>query len=102
MSQVVIGGGLYASLLHILESLATEGDKDAVQLLHHVKHSTECSKEDEEAYAEAAFHKYHKDGEIEVDADPVVSVSSDGGAYVSAWVWVYDKEAGIRREEERC
>ena len=46
-------------------------------------------------YLEAAKEKFQKDGELEFDDDAAVSVSSDGGAYVMCWVWIYDTEAGI-------
>lgn len=36
-----------------------------------------------------ASDEWHRDGEIEIDSDAVVSRSEDGGAYVAAWVWVY-------------
>jgi hypothetical protein len=45
-------------------------------------------------YIEAAFKKYHRDGEIEIDKDCTrlpksrVSRGDDPGAYVMAWVWV--------------
>ncbi len=31
---------------------------------------------------------YHEDGAIEVDANALVSVGKEQGAYVQAWVWV--------------
>lgn len=34
-------------------------------------------------------------GEIEDDADALVSESDDGGAYVMTWSWVSDWDAGI-------
>lgn len=37
---------------------------------------------------EAACDIHAIDGEVEVDGNAVVSYSSDGGAYVAAWVWV--------------
>jgi hypothetical protein len=43
-------------------------------------------------HREAAKLKYHSDGEIEIDDGAIVSVSEDGGAYVQAWVWVYDED----------
>ncbi len=46
----------------------------------------------EEEYRDEAYRVWASDGEIEIDADAVVSVSEDGGAYVAAWVWVYDLE----------
>jgi hypothetical protein len=47
-------------------------------------------------YIEAARADYQRDGEIEIDDDAVVSRNDDPdgshGAYVQAWVWVYDPE----------
>lgn len=41
-------------------------------------------------YVERAGDLYHRDGEIEIDDDAMLSLSKDGGEYVSAWVWVPD------------
>lgn len=41
-------------------------------------------------FVEAAKVQYQRDGEIEVDDGAIVSRGSDKGAYVAAWVWVYD------------
>ena len=45
---------------------------------------------DERLYQEAASD-LQRDGELEIDAPGVVSLSDDGGAYVMAWVWVSDR-----------
>lgn len=37
-----------------------------------------------------AKEQYVRDGECEIDDDAVVSPGDDPGAYVMAWVWVYD------------
>jgi len=37
---------------------------------------------------DAAKRLHHRDGELEIDDDAVVSPSEDGGAYVSAWVFI--------------
>lgn len=42
-------------------------------------------------YIDAARQEYQTEGEIEIDDNAVVS-RSNGGAYVQAWVWAYDKE----------
>lgn len=47
---------------------------------------------EEEAYRAQAKAEHHTDSECEIDENAIVSVSEDGGAYVQAWVWVYDKE----------
>jgi hypothetical protein len=51
-------------------------------------------------YLKAAKSQYDKDGEIEVDIptlpakqEKLISRGSDPGAYVRAWVWVYDTNA---------
>jgi hypothetical protein len=44
------------------------------------------------AYVEAAQEKYEDEGTCEIDDNATVSISEDGGAYVQAWVWVYDSE----------
>lgn len=49
------------------------------------------------AYAEAMRTR---DGDLERDDLPIVSQSDDGGAYVMAWKWVDDADAGIDRESE--
>lgn len=56
--------------------------------------------QDHEAqYRTAARVKWGNDGECEIDEDATVSVSEDGGAYVSAWVWISDEVAGVTRDE---
>lgn len=39
------------------------------------------------------------DGEIEVDDEAAVSIGTDGGAYVQAWLWVSDAAAGLSKQE---
>lgn len=41
-------------------------------------------------YIALAREEYQRDGEIEIDDDAVISRGDDPGAYVQAWVWVYD------------
>lgn len=47
---------------------------------------------------------YHEEGEIEIDETAQVSISSEEGAYVQAWVWVPSrkkpKKAAVLKEEE--
>jgi hypothetical protein len=49
-----------------------------------------------EAYREAAREQC-RDGELEVDDGAVVSFGGDPGAYVAAWIWVSDEDAGIKQ-----
>ena len=44
------------------------------------------------AYVAAADTIHGRDGEVEVDDNAKVSMGSDPGAYVQAWVWVYDTD----------
>jgi DNA repair photolyase len=46
-------------------------------------------------FVEAAKEKFVRGGHIEIDDPTVVSFSADFGAYVQAWVWVSDEEAGV-------
>lgn len=51
--------------------------------------------EELQAYVELARnHPKVRDGELEIDANAVVSPGGDGGAYVMAWLWVNDPEEG--------
>lgn len=42
------------------------------------------------------------DDEMEIDADAVVSLGGDPGAWVMAWVWVTNEQAGIETEDEEA
>lgn len=44
-------------------------------------------------YIKAAKAKHECEGSVEFDDTPEISKEEDGGAYVHAWVWVYDDEA---------
>lgn len=48
-----------------------------------------------EALLQRAQAKHHRDGEIEIEDDATVSLSGDHGAYVQAWIWVYNSDAGV-------
>lgn len=43
-------------------------------------------------YRAAAKRLFNQEGKIEVDPNAKVSVGGDPGAYVQAWVWVYDSD----------
>lgn len=45
-------------------------------------------------YVKGALEK-NEEGEMQLDCPTVVSEGDDEGAYVMAWVWVSDEEAGI-------
>jgi hypothetical protein len=54
---------------------------------------------DENPYLKAAHEHHDREGEIEFDDTAIISESDDEGAYVMAWVWVTDEEAGVTRQE---
>jgi len=43
----------------------------------------------------AAAAEQSSDGELEIDPGAVVSKGGDRGAYVMAWIWISDEDAGI-------
>lgn len=53
-------------------------------------------------FHEVAFERHHEDGKCEIDRESdetcMVSISSEGGAYVMGWLWVSDEDAGVCRE----
>ncbi|MBN8644045.1 MAG: hypothetical protein J0L61_02255 [Planctomycetes bacterium] len=53
-------------------------------------------------YVEAARREYEREGEIEIDDSAEVSMGDDPGAYVQAWVWVSNDEAGIEDEDNEA
>lgn len=53
--------------------------------------------EQEAAYIQAAREQWTND-ELEIDDNPTVSTGADNGAWVAAWVWVADIDAGICSE----
>jgi len=55
---------------------------------------TEVEGLNDQAYIKAARDLWETD-ELEIDDHPRVSLGGDAGAWVSAWVWVQDAEAGL-------
>lgn len=55
--------------------------------------------DDSDPYVAAAQSKA-QEGDLEVDVPTVVSRGDDDGAYVQAWVWVSNREAGILANAE--
>lgn len=53
-----------------------------------------------EKYREAARAQYEDEGTLEIDEGALVSEGCDPGAYVQAWVWVYNDAAGIPDEDD--
>lgn len=59
----------------------------------------EDSPEVDEKYRHACRNGCNN-GDLECDADSIVSKGGDDGAYVMCWKWVSDKDAGIKGEED--
>jgi hypothetical protein len=51
-------------------------------------------------YRDAAKKLHHREGELEIDDDAIVSKGDDPGAYVQAWIWVPNSDAGVEEEAE--
>jgi hypothetical protein len=51
-------------------------------------------------YRDAAKKLHHREGELEIDDDAIVSKGEDPGAYVQAWIWVSNSDAGVEEEGE--
>lgn len=54
---------------------------------------------EEGPFINAARELKQREGEVEFD-DHVVISDSDEGAYVMAWVWVSNEEAGVEPEDD--
>ena len=44
----------------------------------------------EDNYFRTLAQELHRDGDLEIDEDAVVSVGEDNGAYVQMWKWIED------------
>ncbi len=53
----------------------------------------------EAAYIAAGREKWCND-DLEIDDHPMVSLGGDPGAWVAAWVWVTDEDAGLEEDDE--
>ena len=50
--------------------------------------------------AAAQNNTISQEGKLEVDDGAVVSMGDDKGAYVQAWLWVSDEDAGIESDDD--
>jgi len=101
-------------LRHLAQSFTEDPDEpinggDAVDIILELLAEVRplLAKIDEDAQEQASLEEYRiaalekqVENEIQVDPNSEVSVSADDGAWVAAWIWVYDSEAGVEREEE--
>jgi hypothetical protein len=83
----------------------TEGDvvdatvADEVSALIHIER-TEKTFDPADPYR--AYLQTQADDDMEVDDDAIVSPGDDPGAFVHAWIWVRNDEAGVPDEDEDC
>lgn len=95
-----------ASAAQVAPKVSSGEDLNAVALLHKAMQAgltvgqaiTEFSNSrtpEELAYLNAARDRYTSEGDLEFDDNAVVSLSSDGGAYVMAWKWLYRSETAL-------
>jgi hypothetical protein len=73
-----------------------DGSPVAMVLDHIEEHEREQASESAVKYREAAKAGYYDEGELEIDDGAMVSLGGDDGAYVMAWRWVTNEEAGIK------
>lgn len=81
-----------------MQAITESSDPALKRLADRVRALGSISRQDRFYAAAAAM--MGSEGDLEVDADAVISVSSDGGAYVGAFKWVDDSEAGVHQEED--
>jgi hypothetical protein len=100
--------GMKERLVALVEEGLTFGD--CVRVLHELNPGavsigtvldtlSEAQSETEQAYVAAAQGKA-SDGNLEVDSNAIASTGCDDGAYVLAWVWVSNAEAGVKPEDD--
>lgn len=73
----------------------TVKSEEASRLAAAVTQSEYQNSDEAKAYRETAKRDYNRDGETEIDDGAIVSKGEDDGAYVAAWVWVADVDAGL-------
>ncbi len=67
---------------------------EAVRELQKAVEAENLSGPEEEYYRNAALRQFDGDDEVDIDANAIVSIPSDGeqdygaGAWVAAWVWI--------------
>jgi hypothetical protein len=90
---------------HQLELLAgrmVDSDPALATYIH--EWIADAHRPENDQWVEAAKEKHQDEGDVEVDeqsdGSALISISDDGGAYVLAWVWVYNDEAGLQEPED--
>jgi hypothetical protein len=82
------------TLTLLREIVAASDADDHGSLMNAISAASEFIAEhdaNQETYSEAiqaARDEHHRDGEVELDDEVLLSVGDDPGIYVSAWVWI--------------
>lgn len=72
-------------------------DSPCAKLIEHIeKHERDQDSETAQKYRKAAIDTRYEEGELEIDDNSIVSMGGDDGAYVQAWVWIANEEAGVK------
>lgn len=77
---------------NLLKRVIEGRDLDAVIRAEIVDYLKAAASDEAQAFVQAAMRHHHKDGEVEIDGDALVSLGSEDGAYVEAWVFVTNAE----------
>jgi hypothetical protein len=83
------------NVILLLKHLPSEQVNQMVGRLERSSKSTHRT----DGYASTAKEIYEKEGAIEIDAGAAVSLGTDSGAYVQAWVWVHDSDVAAYRKK---
>lgn len=103
--QPITGAVLYlADIQRIVNALAGRDEaacKEALDLLAERSNAgaDQATCEKISAY-QAGQPPYLKEGEVEIDQRPAVSIGDGDGAYVQGWVWVSNDCAGLPSNDE--
>lgn len=82
-----------------LLALATQ-EPAVAYLQDRIKHYQQACDPKVEARFREAAQEFAREGELEVDDEAVVSMGDSPGAYVMAWWWITNEEAGFPDEYE--
>lgn len=86
--------------MKVFEDIANGGSivnsRKAIKALHSRITDKKAEQADLQAYRDAV----ETDDELKVDADAVVSPGDDPGAWVMAWIWITNEQAGIETGDE--
>ena len=109
--QLLSGKIEYSEQVRAFEALAAEHGttgSTVLGLLNRAYTATRLSRDPaalrpdpvDEAYRAAAKEEHVSEGTLEIDPEATVSRSSDGGAYIAAWVWVNAGDAALCSESD--